>query len=250
MIIDIKKSYYAIIPANVRYNTNLTANAKLLYGEITALCNERGFCWASNSYFAELYGVSKETISRWINQLVENKYINRVIDYKEGTCEIVNRYLYLCQEGTYKNVNTPIDENVKENTTVINNTINNTSNKRIKKHTYLEFVKLTNEEYEKLKERLGQHSTDDYIERLNNYIGSKGKRYKSHYHTILAWNRRDISNGQHKGSNSKGNEQEKPQHGTSKSMGEDGYNTTDAADKVIERYGDGIDTSDLEDLPF
>jgi hypothetical protein len=29
------------------------------------------------------------------------------------------------------------------------------------------------------------------IERLNNYIGSSGKKYKSHYHTILNWSRND-----------------------------------------------------------
>ena len=59
------RSYYAIIPANVRYDQRLKPNTKLLYGEITALCNERGFCWAGNEYFADLYGVNKETISRW-----------------------------------------------------------------------------------------------------------------------------------------------------------------------------------------
>lgn len=29
------------------------------------------------------------------------------------------------------------------------------------------------------------------IERLNNYIGSTGKKYRSHYHTILNWFTKD-----------------------------------------------------------
>jgi len=60
-----------------------------------------------------------------------------------------------------------------------------------KKELYLDFVRLTLSEYEKLAERLGEEKTKDYIESLNNYIGSKGRRYKSHYHTILAWSRKD-----------------------------------------------------------
>ena len=73
-----RKSYYAVIPADVRYDEDLPANAKLLYGEITALCNERGYCWASNSYFAELYKVSVRTVQTWINALEKKGYINRV----------------------------------------------------------------------------------------------------------------------------------------------------------------------------
>ena len=121
-----QRAYYAIIPANVRYDKELTPNAKLLYGEITALCNERGYCWASNQYFAELYGVSKQSISSWINALVSKGYVKSVLQYKEGTKEILNRYLSLLDDPIKENLNTPIKENPKENNTVPNNTTNNT----------------------------------------------------------------------------------------------------------------------------
>jgi len=64
-----EKSYYAIIPASVRYDNRLCPNAKLLYGEITALCNEKGYCWATNSYFSGLYGVSNRSVVNWVNSL-------------------------------------------------------------------------------------------------------------------------------------------------------------------------------------
>lgn len=48
-------------------------------------------------------------------------------------------------------------------------------------------VLLTQEEYEKLLVKLGERKTAEFISRLENYVGSKGKKYKSHYHTILSW---------------------------------------------------------------
>ena len=71
------------------------------------------------------------------------------------------------------------------------NTDKNVKNDKNEKKVYGEFVRLTEEEHQKLTERLGQALTTDYIERLDNYIGSKGKKYKSHYHTILTWARKD-----------------------------------------------------------
>ena len=132
-----KKSYYAIIPANIRYDKNLRDKAKLLYGEITALCNEKGYCWATNEYFANLYGVSKTTVSTLISELIENNYIYSEIIYKEGSKEILNRYLKLFKDPIKKNLNTPIKENLKDNNTVINNTINNTYNNNNNIYDYI-----------------------------------------------------------------------------------------------------------------
>jgi hypothetical protein len=125
---DDKKSYYAIIPANVRYDKRLTANAKLLYGEITALCNEKGYCWASNDYFASLYEVSKQSISHWIKQLCDYGYIKSELIYKQGSKEIEARYLTLLMGGTIENYATPPVEKFKDNTTSFNTTLNNTMN--------------------------------------------------------------------------------------------------------------------------
>ena len=112
-IAEPKKSYCAIIPAEVRYDEELPPNAKLLYGEITSLCNEKGYCWATNQYFADLYKVSKITVSRWISTLNKKGYISVEALYKEGTKEIIGRHLYIVNTlltkmliGIYKNVNT------------------------------------------------------------------------------------------------------------------------------------------------
>tara|TARA_R100000655_G_scaffold51305_1_gene88999 strand:+ start:21047 stop:21805 length:759 start_codon:yes stop_codon:yes gene_type:complete len=94
------KSYYAIIPAEVRYSTDISSSSKLLYAEITALCNKEGFCWASNSYFAELYKVSRGTISKWIKQLEENLFVRVVYMHNEKGKNIDMRKIYLIKENT------------------------------------------------------------------------------------------------------------------------------------------------------
>lgn len=59
------------------------------------------------------------------------------------------------------------------------------------KQLFLEFVRLTQDEYQKLIQKFGQEDADERIQRLNDGIGSKGYKYQSHYHTILTWDRRD-----------------------------------------------------------
>ena len=120
---QIQKNFYAIIPAFVRYDKDLQPNAKLLYGEITALSNEKGFCWAENEYFANLYNVSKTSISKWISSLIKKQYITSEIVYKQGTKEIEHRYLRIVGGGIEEKLNTPIEEKLKDNNTSNNNTL-------------------------------------------------------------------------------------------------------------------------------
>ena len=122
-----KISYYAIIPAPVRYDKSICSNAKLLYGEITALCNETGYCWAQNKYFAELYNVTTVTISKWISSLIKKGYVLSEIIYKDGTKEIEERRLSINPLNKSliplkQKFNTPVKEKFKDNTTEENNT--------------------------------------------------------------------------------------------------------------------------------
>ena len=113
-------NYYAILSAEVRYDNRLKANVKLLFAEITALCNMNAECFASNKYFADLYGKSKTSISVWISELVKYGYIKVHYTYKVGTKEILNRYISILKGGIQENLNTPYKKTSKSNTTSIN----------------------------------------------------------------------------------------------------------------------------------
>lgn len=129
-------NYYAIIPAEVRYDPSLKDKSKLLYGEITALSDKSGYCYASNKYFANLYNVSQTTISLLIKNLIDNGYIESELIYKEGTKEILNRYLKIVKGGYLKNLKEGYLKKVKDNNTSINNTsINNKDKKNFIKPT-------------------------------------------------------------------------------------------------------------------
>jgi hypothetical protein len=110
-----KPTYYAVIPAEVRYSKNLTPNAKLLYAEITALCNMNGKCTASTEYFCKLYEVSRISIQKWLKILEDNNYIKRVNIYKQDSKQIETRVITLvnipCKQKFTANSNININNN-------------------------------------------------------------------------------------------------------------------------------------------
>lgn len=52
-------------------------------------------------------------------------------------------------------------------------------------------VELSDDEYERLAERMGVSNRNNYIEKLSDYMASTGKVYQSHYATIRNWFRKD-----------------------------------------------------------
>lgn len=87
-------NYYAVIPADVRYDKELKANEKILYGELSALANKHGYCNASNAYFSQLYDKHKDTISEWISNLAKKGYIKTEV-VKDSGGKVAERRIYL-----------------------------------------------------------------------------------------------------------------------------------------------------------
>lgn len=118
---DIKPNYYAVIPATVRYDKDLSSTAKLLYGEITSLANSKGYCWATNSYFQDLYNISDRQVQRILKQLFDKNYIKIILQNN------TSRKIFL-NDTPDKNVGGPAtkmsegcDKNVTHNNKINNN---------------------------------------------------------------------------------------------------------------------------------
>lgn len=104
-----KSNYYSIIPATVRYDNRLKPAEKLLYGELTALSNKEGYCFAQNKYFADLFDVTIGTVSKWLSHLQKLGYILIEI-IRNNTGEVISRHIYIIDTPMVKNNHTPYGE--------------------------------------------------------------------------------------------------------------------------------------------
>ena len=152
---------------------------------ISSLTAEKGYCFASNKYFAELFDTEEETISRKIKKLEKNNYIT--IEYEKRGTQIITRKIRLtkismddCQKYQWT-----IDENVKDNNTSINNTSIN------KKEIYKErFKKPTLEEVKayciERNNKIDAQRFIDFYE-ANNWVDSKGNKVKNWKQKVITW---------------------------------------------------------------
>lgn len=145
---------------------------------------------------AKYVWTTRLTVNRILKKMVENKLIEKVSKWYK----IVSNW-YTEVSKWYSEENTEMYQNDTLNVskwyTYNKQEINNNIKEEIKeekepKKKYLDFVYLTDTQYNELLKIFWQEKLDNAIENLNNYIWSKGKKYSSHYHTIRKRNQEFI----------------------------------------------------------
>jgi hypothetical protein len=184
---------------------NISMGAKALYFLLGMEADDEGF--VSPNRVLRIYGGEMGDVKNLIDTglvipfksgvLVithwnENNYLdkNRI---KETQYQDEKKMLSLTESKKYvlNNRSTRIEEKSIEENRIEESIVKPFSKE---KATYGEFnkVKLSQEEYDKLIERMGEKNTLLLIAELDTYIASKGKKYASHYATILGWARRKV----------------------------------------------------------
>lgn len=78
------KEKYILIPDSVKLNKTIPPGAKILFGDILSLSKGMGYCFASNTYFSELYGVHVNSITNWMRALKDCSLISITYEKKGG----------------------------------------------------------------------------------------------------------------------------------------------------------------------
>lgn len=142
---------------------------------------------------AGLFNAPTRLVADTIRKAIET---NKLEKLEDGTLYVVNTDKYELSKRHRRRVKAAMMS--AETDTTAAKAANREEKSRVdkeniekKKLSYGEFAFFTKQEHQNLCERFGDKVVNDYIQRLNFYIGSKGKKYKSHYYTLLSWFRRD-----------------------------------------------------------
>lgn len=186
----------------IRYNSGIGKSDICLWHGLMSMANR--FSWREfNAPILTLLSESKLTKNEFYKSRNKLKQFG-LLDFKERGGNRATIYkmnsvvsLYGTQNGT-QIITQDMTQSMAQNVNILktkNQKLKNKNKKEIVKEKFGEFenVLLSADELQKLKSKLGAE-TESYIERLSSYIASSGKRYKSHYATILSWTQKDAKN--------------------------------------------------------
>lgn len=111
------------IPKEIWLDNNMTIMEKVFLVEIDSLDNELG-CFASNQYFADFFGLSKNRCSEIIKSLESKGYLTIKYEKDPGKKSIKKRTVKVFGKPTtpIRKIDYPYSENTEDNNTVFNNT--------------------------------------------------------------------------------------------------------------------------------
>lgn len=104
--------YFIAVPRIILNDQTCSQPDKLVYGMINSLSNNKEYCYASNSYFANMLSVKEKIISNSINNLKRKKYID--VKFVNG-----QRRIYLNSEIVSKENSKVLEKN--EDKTIVKN---------------------------------------------------------------------------------------------------------------------------------
>ncbi len=117
-----------ILPTSILGDNNITSLERLLLISILSLCKQKGYCWATNEYFAQLFNARKQTKSKSISSLSKNNYIELKFDNSEKNNSKriikISDVLTKIISGIKKNMNTSINKNLNQYNNKKKNIIN------------------------------------------------------------------------------------------------------------------------------
>lgn len=137
---------------------------------------------------SDLGGIDSEL---WKNGIIYSQnFVDGVEDaYKKRKQEVPSKSLFSGVSAAETTPNTekpPVSKSLRGQ-----KSLKESKGKKRKGYSEFQNVFLSDEEHEKLTLRFGDSLTDDLIDRLSLYLESSGKKYKSHYATILNWGKKE-----------------------------------------------------------
>lgn len=181
---------------------DMPLSSQLLYFHIGMEADDDGFV-SSPKRIMRMIGCQDDDLK----VLISKKFL---IPFQSGVCVIKHwkmnnfvrkdRYiptvyademasLSLKENKSYKQLPSGVKRSTNGQPSIVKNSI---VENRIEQRQYGEFKKvlLTDHDHKKLIDSLGEDNVNALIFELDTYMASKGKKYKSHYATILSWARR------------------------------------------------------------
>ncbi|MDU4933990.1 MAG: helix-turn-helix domain-containing protein [Peptostreptococcaceae bacterium] len=194
----------------------LTKNEKLIYVYLILLHNNiKGYAYPSYSSLKKALSTTRDdTVSKVVKSLEEKEYIERDISPGRNTKYYLLKNIKSTtknestteNEGTTKSEGATTTENegiplrkVKDNSINIglNNSINTSTNKKASKksnktyidlsHMEIEYIKLTQEEYNKLVEKYTEGLVKKKLIDMESYEANRKKKYLDHYKALCSW---------------------------------------------------------------